>query len=138
MCSGAGVARSGTSHTSFRHSLPEGSQVLRQPPCSHPGVDSFFSQLRAPVSAIFASCLVLVLRELHHEPTRLHLHHLFTVLSWSQDGVCGQIRNWAEVGRDVLLVSMRGTRWCGNVGRHHKSNGIYYVVDLAGGTWCAC
>lgn len=51
------------------------------------------------------------------------------------DGTCGQIRSWAAVGQDVVLVSMKGTRWCGNVGRHHKSNGIYYVVDLASGTW---
>jgi hypothetical protein len=55
-----------------------------------------------------------------------------------QDGTCGQIRSWAAVGQDVVLVSMKGTRWCGNVGRHHKSNGIYYVVDLASGTWSDC
>jgi len=45
------------------------------------------------------------------------------------------VRSWAAVGADVLLLSMRGSRWCGNVARHHRSNGIYYVVDLATGTW---
>lgn len=88
-----------TSRTAVPRPTSAIGQVWQQPPCSHPGVDTFFSRLPAP------------------------------------DGVCGQIRSWAAVAKDVLLVSMRGTRWCGNVGRHHKSNGIYYVIDLAGGTW---
>lgn len=97
--SARGTPSSSNSHASAPRPESATGQVWRQPPCSHPGVDSFFSQLRAP------------------------------------DGVCGQIRNWAAVGKGVVLVSMRSTRWCGNVGRHHKSNGIYYVIDLAGGTW---
>ena len=28
---------------------------------------------------------------------------------------------------------MDGNRWCGNVGRQHKSNGVMYVVNLATG-----
>lgn len=69
---------------------------------------------------------------------------LSQVVSWShvamgricvQDGTRGEVRSWAAMGADVLLMSMRGSRWCGNVGRHHRSNGIYYVVDLAAGTW---
>ena len=43
----------------------------------------------------------------------------------------GQVRSWVdwpEAG--LLLLNMRGNRWCGNVGRAHKSNGIFYVVDL--------
>ncbi len=43
----------------------------------------------------------------------------------------GQVRSWVdwpEAG--LLLLNMRGNRWCGNVGRVHKSNGIFYVVDL--------
>jgi hypothetical protein len=48
-----------------------------------------------------------------------------------QGGVQGQVRSWVdwpEAG--LLLLNMRGNRWCGNVGRAHKSNGIFYVVDL--------
>ena len=26
-------------------------------------------------------------------------------------------------------------RWCGNINRPHKSNGVYFVVDLAEGSW---
>jgi hypothetical protein len=36
--------------------------------------------------------------------------------------------DWPEAG--LLLLNMRGNRWCGNIGRAHKSNGIFYVVDL--------
>ncbi len=54
-------------------------------------------------------------------------------LNSPQDGKQGEVRSWAAVGPDVLLLSVRGSRWCGNIGRHHRSNGIYYVVDLAAG-----
>ena len=30
----------------------------------------------------------------------------------------------------MLLLSMAGNRWCANIGRPHKSNGIFYVIDL--------
>lgn len=26
-------------------------------------------------------------------------------------------------------------RWCRNIGRQHKSNGVYIVVDLSAGLW---
>ena len=48
-----------------------------------------------------------------------------------QGGVQGHVRSWVdwpEAG--LLLLNMRGNRWCGNIGRPHKSNGIFYVVDL--------
>jgi hypothetical protein len=32
--------------------------------------------------------------------------------------------------RDVVLYNIRGNRWCGNVLRAHKSNGIFFVADL--------
>ena len=35
----------------------------------------------------------------------------------------------------ALQIRVRGTRWCGHVGRQHKSNGIYFTVDLVRGTW---
>jgi hypothetical protein len=35
----------------------------------------------------------------------------------------------------MLLLNLRGNRFCGNVGREHRSNGVYCIVDLAGGTW---
>lgn len=52
----------------------------------------------------------------------------------AQTGVAGSVRSWVhfeEAG--VMLFNMRDYRWCGNIGRHHKSNGIYLVCDLAGG-----
>jgi len=36
--------------------------------------------------------------------------------------------DWPEAG--LLLLNMRSNRWCGNIGRAHKSNGIFYVVDI--------
>ncbi len=35
---------------------------------------------------------------------------------------------WPEAG--LLLLNMRANRWCGNIDRAHKSNSIYFVVDL--------
>lgn len=35
---------------------------------------------------------------------------------------------WPEAG--LLLLNMRQNRWCGNIGRAHRSNGIFYVVSL--------
>jgi hypothetical protein len=55
----------------------------------------------------------------------------------AQGGVQGRVRSWVgtppETG--LLLLNMRDNRWCGNVGRAHRSNGIFYVVDLLAGTW---
>lgn len=49
------------------------------------------------------------------------------------------IRSWAwldpPAGR-LLLLNIRGSRYCGNVGREHRSNGVFYVVDLEAGLWC--
>lgn len=48
-----------------------------------------------------------------------------------QDGVRGWIRNWAWSEEERLLVfNIGGNRFCHNVGRHHKSNGVYYIADL--------
>lgn len=35
----------------------------------------------------------------------------------------------------TLLLGVKGNRWCGAVGRAHRSNGVYYVANLADGTW---
>ena len=35
----------------------------------------------------------------------------------------------------TLVLSLRHGRFCGGVGRPHRSNGVYYVVDLRGGTF---
>ncbi|KAL4448454.1 hypothetical protein ABPG75_005673 [Micractinium tetrahymenae] len=53
-----------------------------------------------------------------------------------EGGVQGRVRSWAALDDDLMLFTMRDNRFCGNVGRPHKSNGIYYVVDLRGGSWC--
>lgn len=43
----------------------------------------------------------------------------------------GRIRSWVEWPEaGLLLLNIKDNRWCGNIGRAHKSNGIYYVVDL--------
>ena len=35
----------------------------------------------------------------------------------------------------TLVLSLRDGRFCGGVGRPHRSNGVYYVVDLRSGTF---
>lgn len=51
-------------------------------------------------------------------------------------GPSAAIRGWASLdGGAVLLFTIKGSRWCGNVGRHHRSNGVYYVADLQHGVW---
>ena len=47
------------------------------------------------------------------------------------------MRSWVATPPEtgLLLLNMRDNRWCGNVGRPHRSNGVFYVVDLLGGTW---
>lgn len=51
-----------------------------------------------------------------------------------QTGAVGAVRSWVHFeDAAVMLYNIRDYRWCGNIGRHHKSNGIYFVCDLAGG-----
>ncbi len=48
-----------------------------------------------------------------------------------QGGVQGSIRSWVlwdDIA--VFLYNIKDNRWCGNIGRAHKSNGIYLIVDL--------
>ena len=48
-----------------------------------------------------------------------------------QGGAQGRVRSWVDWPEAaLLLLNMRGNRWCGNIGRAHKSNGVFYVVDL--------
>lgn len=44
------------------------------------------------------------------------------------------LRSWLyerDVG--VMVLNMKGTRYCNNKGAQHRSNGVYYIVDLRGG-----
>ncbi|GIL44777.1 hypothetical protein Vafri_2278 [Volvox africanus] len=53
-----------------------------------------------------------------------------------EGGVQGRVRCWQYLeDTATLLLSMRENRWCANIGRAHRSNGIYFTVDLRGGTW---
>jgi hypothetical protein len=69
----------------------------------------------------------------------------------SQGGVAGKVRSWllqpggtcgggqadnsGGSSSTVLLFNIRHNRWCGNIGRAHKSNGVYYAgADSMGGT----
>jgi DNA-directed primase/polymerase protein len=50
----------------------------------------------------------------------------------------GKIQSWVlmEDCGLVLYTMSTGNRWCGNIGRQHKSNRVFYVVDLVDGWWC--
>ncbi|KAH8607306.1 putative Herpesviridae UL52 UL70 DNA primase [Trypanosoma vivax] len=38
-------------------------------------------------------------------------------------------------GERSLVMTLGGSRYCGNVGRQHRSNGVYITVDLEHRTW---
>ena len=38
---------------------------------------------------------------------------------------------WDDIG--VMLYNIKNNRWCNNIGRFHKSNGIYLIADLQAG-----
>lgn len=60
----------------------------------------------------------------------------YLTLMCREGGVQGRVRSWVafpDIG--VLLYNMRDNRWCANVGRPHKSNGVFYVVDLHQALW---
>lgn len=47
----------------------------------------------------------------------------------SQGGVAGEVRSWLMQpgpGSFIVMFNIRGNRWCGNIGRQHRSNGIFY------------
>lgn len=48
----------------------------------------------------------------------------------------GRVRSWVSLdGGSLLLFNMRDNRYCGNVARAHRSNGVFYVVDLQHDAW---
>lgn len=51
------------------------------------------------------------------------------------DGRNASIRSWASLGDSVLIFNLAGYRYCGNVGREHKSNGVFIVVDTSDRMW---
>jgi hypothetical protein len=52
-------------------------------------------------------------------------------------GPAAVARGWAHApqARVVLTPFRAPYRWCGNVGRHHRSNGVFAVADLEAGVW---
>ena len=48
-----------------------------------------------------------------------------------QAGKAVGVRSWVHwEAEGLLLLNVKGTRWCGNVQREHRSNGVFYVIDL--------
>ena len=48
-----------------------------------------------------------------------------------QVGKAVGVRSWVLwEAEGLLLLNMKGTRWCGNIQREHQSNGVFYVIDL--------
>ncbi|KAK9847912.1 hypothetical protein WJX84_003322 [Apatococcus fuscideae] len=58
-------------------------------------------------------------------------HEMFIrTLICNAGGLVG-VRSWVVwQAEGLLLFNMKGTRWCGNVQREHRSNGIFFVIDL--------
>lgn len=47
-----------------------------------------------------------------------------------QNGPPPKLNKWAFRGA-LLLVDIVNNRYCNNIGREHKSNGVYYVINTA-------
>jgi hypothetical protein len=72
-------------------------------------------------------------------PRRLRLLLLLLLLLFLllQRGAPASVRSWGVAPQaGLLLFNMRGGRWCGNVGRQHRSNGIYFVGGSPGAVLC--
>uniref|UniRef100_A0A7S1FZF7 DNA-directed primase/polymerase protein n=2 Tax=Corethron hystrix TaxID=216773 RepID=A0A7S1FZF7_9STRA len=52
----------------------------------------------------------------------------------SRKGIPGTVRSFSYMAEDVLTYHIAGNRWCDIVGRAHKSNQVYWKVDLVLGT----
>ncbi|KAL6768087.1 hypothetical protein ACKKBF_B37745 [Auxenochlorella protothecoides x Auxenochlorella symbiontica] len=75
---------------------------------------------------------------MHHGPCPFPELAAFITAVCSQDGAWPRagIRSWAmQEDASLVLYNIRGCRYCGNLGREHRSNGVFYVVDLQGGGW---
>jgi len=65
-------------------------------------------------------------------PSPLPLLDRFIGSICSAGGVQGEVRSWLlQPGSSCVLYNIKNNRWCGNVGRPHKSNGIYYCGKIA-------
>lgn len=63
--------------------------------------------------------------------TSLQLHSDLRHCWDLQAGKAVEVRSWVLwEAEGLLLLNMKGTRWCGNIQREHRSNGIFYVVDM--------
>ena len=73
------------------------------------------------------------------------LDEYMTATAASVGGVRGVLHSWSlslSSRRDFPVLKMRyqvqRNRWCGNIGRAHRSNGIYLEVDLMNREWSQC
>ncbi|KAL3150700.1 hypothetical protein ABBQ32_000488 [Trebouxia sp. C0010 RCD-2024] len=58
----------------------------------------------------------------------------FVAACCNQGGVQGSIRCWVHWDDiRVILYNIKDNRWCGNINRAHKSNGIYVIADMQAG-----
>lgn len=105
--------------------LDDGGQSNR--PSSHPGSGRHGSRASTTGSL-----------RMHYGPCPFPELAAFITAVCSQDGAWPQagIRSWAmQEDASLVLYNIRGCRYCGNLGREHRSNGVFYVVDLQGGGW---
>jgi len=59
--------------------------------------------------------------------------HLASLHAQHKSSSLGCIKGWTwfrEEGRHSASFTVSNARYCENIGREHKSNGLYYVVDL--------
>lgn len=65
-------------------------------------------------------------------PSPLPLLDRFIGSICSAGGVQGEVRSWLlQPGSSCVLYNIKNNRWCGNVGRPHKSNGIYFCGKIS-------
>lgn len=65
------------------------------------------------------------------------LDSFIQVVCSASGGPPGHIASWTYMPDCALILySIAGNRWCGNISRQHKSNRVFYVVDLKENWWC--
>ncbi|KAF5838046.1 hypothetical protein DUNSADRAFT_3480 [Dunaliella salina] len=118
-------------HTGFILWDDSGTKTGRRTSCLHPAQQAALkakpTQLR-PGSSLFGY---------GSSPLGAELDGFVRDVCGTQGGVgSSDYRTWMlALESQTITYTSKNTRWCANVGRQHKSNGVYWVIDLRRGTW---
>ena len=121
-----------------RNSCAKASDILCQSSGAYKGsrVHHRGASLRRSISSTGATCEPTPY--LRYGPSRFPALERFIIAVCSSYAGHGRafVRSWVMLDEGkVMLFNIGGNRWCGNIDREHRSNGVFYVVDLQQGVW---